>query len=347
MLLSLSIQSGHEADGFVHTVGDHDVVFGRGGFSYCHAGNRLFRRLVQHNRELYRASMKSNHRSSLAFSIVSAIHSTGGRFLRKQDGTSYWKCVNVKDACVKTSQALRDANVRTRKCSSAGSFTKSSSSEKSEISFCSVQPKKGPNRLTPSDHSSSPRSEPPKIVEITTTSPFPEASADHSDLNTSEIEIIDSFANYFVGNHQGNAVDGEILRQSFQWLSGHSESPFRMALTRQSSECSEGLNHRLSIKLNRSTLQSASNDGIATPLDIDNCPKVHQQQRAQNHHTAQLTNPNPRRQARYSTSSVSLLESLLRDEDWIEDWDVAEDNNEIHLGVDCHKYFDIDVAMGV
>lgn len=90
-----------------------DVVLGRGGFSYSHSGNRLFRRLVQHNHELYHSSTEARHRKAVSFSIVSAIRRKGGRFLRKKRGKILgWETVSEKEACIKTAQALRDANVR-------------------------------------------------------------------------------------------------------------------------------------------------------------------------------------------------------------------------------------------
>ena len=119
------------ADTKIDEIHDQDVVFGRGGFSYSHKGNRLFRRLVSHNHELYHSTNNSYHRQAVATSIVRAIHNTGGRFVKKDNGTkggdkeegkrnSSWVSVSDKDACLKTCQALRDANIRAKRytCSS-------------------------------------------------------------------------------------------------------------------------------------------------------------------------------------------------------------------------------------
>jgi hypothetical protein len=111
----------HKDDMCVSQVNEHDVVFGRGGFSYFHPGNRLFRRLVQHNKGLFESCDKACKRQSVALSIVCAIERLGGRFLRKEtehksSSVAYWKVVPKEDACIKTAQALRDANVRRRKC---------------------------------------------------------------------------------------------------------------------------------------------------------------------------------------------------------------------------------------
>eukprot|EP00529_Nitzschia_sp_RCC80_P020635 CAMPEP_0113460862 /NCGR_PEP_ID=MMETSP0014_2-20120614/11223_1 /TAXON_ID=2857 /ORGANISM="Nitzschia sp." /LENGTH=408 /DNA_ID=CAMNT_0000352563 /DNA_START=326 /DNA_END=1552 /DNA_ORIENTATION=- /assembly_acc=CAM_ASM_000159 len=117
----------------IDEIHDQDVVFGRGGFSYSHKGNRLFRRLVSHNHELYHSTNNSYHRQAVATSIVRAIHRTGGRFVKKdndskngdkgggRDSSScFWVSVSDKDACLKTCQALRDANIRAKRSSSSG-----------------------------------------------------------------------------------------------------------------------------------------------------------------------------------------------------------------------------------
>eukprot|EP00529_Nitzschia_sp_RCC80_P021171 CAMPEP_0113445390 /NCGR_PEP_ID=MMETSP0014_2-20120614/3161_1 /TAXON_ID=2857 /ORGANISM="Nitzschia sp." /LENGTH=414 /DNA_ID=CAMNT_0000336439 /DNA_START=187 /DNA_END=1431 /DNA_ORIENTATION=- /assembly_acc=CAM_ASM_000159 len=116
----------------IDDIHDQDVVFGRGGFSYSHKGNRLFRRLVSHNHELYHSTNNSYHRQAVATSIVRAIHRTGGRFVKKDSGgkngdkgggrdssSSFWVSVSDKDACLKTCQALRDANIRAKRPSSS------------------------------------------------------------------------------------------------------------------------------------------------------------------------------------------------------------------------------------
>jgi hypothetical protein len=106
----------HEKEGFVQ-LDDKDVIFGRGGLSYNHSGNRLFRRLVEHNRGLFESCKRPAHRNFVALSIVKSVLRSGGRFLRKADNKAGggWKVVGVKDACLKTIQALRDASIRTKK----------------------------------------------------------------------------------------------------------------------------------------------------------------------------------------------------------------------------------------
>ena len=113
----------------IDEIHDQDVVFGRGGFSYSHKGNRLFRRLVSHNHELYHSTNNSYHRQAVATSIVRAIQNTGGRFVKKDNGSTNedkgrgkrdscscsWVSVADKDACLKTCQALRDANIRAKR----------------------------------------------------------------------------------------------------------------------------------------------------------------------------------------------------------------------------------------
>jgi hypothetical protein len=113
--LEIDDNSYHEE--YFQEIGDYDIIFGRGGKSYGHPGNRLFRRLVFHNKSLYESLKKPTHRQFIALSIVRSIQRSGGKFMRKHEKgkEGLWKTVSVKEACIKTSQALRDANIRTKK----------------------------------------------------------------------------------------------------------------------------------------------------------------------------------------------------------------------------------------
>jgi hypothetical protein len=84
------------------------VLCGRGGLSNQHPGNRIFRRVANENKELYLKCDSSSRKNLLVVSIIKAIHHHGGRFVRKQGDS--WVEISHKDACVKTSQALRDAS---------------------------------------------------------------------------------------------------------------------------------------------------------------------------------------------------------------------------------------------
>jgi hypothetical protein len=67
-------------------VKDNDVLRGRGGLSNNHPGNRLFRRLIQHNRSFYQNLENPTQKQLLVYSIVAAIEGKGGRFLRMHNG---------------------------------------------------------------------------------------------------------------------------------------------------------------------------------------------------------------------------------------------------------------------
>ncbi|KAG7349301.1 hypothetical protein IV203_011898 [Nitzschia inconspicua] len=112
----MEANEGNQEEETILQVGEQDILFGRGGKSYSHPGNRLFRRLIFHHKDLYEDMKKPQHRQFLALSIVEAMRRSGAKFLRK-DSTSDkgWKTVSDKEACIKTSQALRDASVRTKK----------------------------------------------------------------------------------------------------------------------------------------------------------------------------------------------------------------------------------------
>jgi len=89
---------------------DIDVICGRGALSNNHPGNRLFRRLVQANKEVYNEA-SAQQREMLVRSIAAAVHNVGGRFVRK-DKTSksscQWREIHSDEAATKILQALRD-----------------------------------------------------------------------------------------------------------------------------------------------------------------------------------------------------------------------------------------------
>ena len=111
------LQTGHDSyqEESFSKIGDEDVIFGRGGKTFGHPGNRLFRRLVFHNKDLYETLKNLTHRQFIALSIVRSIQRSGGKFMKKKGKQELWSTVSTKEACIKTSQALRDANVRTKR----------------------------------------------------------------------------------------------------------------------------------------------------------------------------------------------------------------------------------------
>jgi hypothetical protein len=89
-------------------VKENDVLCGRGGLSNQHPGNRMFRRVANENKELYQKCDNSSHKHLLVVSIIRAIHHHGGRFVKKHEDS--WVEIAHKEACVKTSQALRESS---------------------------------------------------------------------------------------------------------------------------------------------------------------------------------------------------------------------------------------------
>ena len=83
-----------------------DVLFGRGGHTNNHPGNRLFRRLIRYNREAYIGTEDALTKQKLVKSIIAAIQRKGGRFLHAEDGA--WALAPPKLAHRKTSQRFRD-----------------------------------------------------------------------------------------------------------------------------------------------------------------------------------------------------------------------------------------------
>jgi len=87
---------------------DHDVLFGRGGMTNSHLGNKRFRDIIALHRPDYIRAIKMD-KPAVARKIVKAIrHGTPpGRFMRKgEDGT--WYDVGDRTAAEKTSQGLRE-----------------------------------------------------------------------------------------------------------------------------------------------------------------------------------------------------------------------------------------------
>ena len=99
------------------TIKPQDVLCGRGGHSNNHPGNKLFRRIIQENKEIYQELCdQSAKKQMLVSSIVQAIQHFGGRFVRKQPtsqkreggDTFVWVEISEKEARTKTTQALRE-----------------------------------------------------------------------------------------------------------------------------------------------------------------------------------------------------------------------------------------------
>ena len=107
-----------EINGFIHTPGEHDVLFGRGGAINSHEGNIMFRRVVNEEKEAYFRANKTD-KPKIAYRVVEIIRNLDppGRFLApvnetdknyKKDGRILWYDVGTKKARAKASQCLRE-----------------------------------------------------------------------------------------------------------------------------------------------------------------------------------------------------------------------------------------------
>jgi len=92
----------------IASVREYDVLCGRGGLANNHPGNRLFRRIIKENKEIYQELSENTARKQmLVSSIIKAIQHHGGRFLRRQVNGK-WSEITPKEARAKASQALRE-----------------------------------------------------------------------------------------------------------------------------------------------------------------------------------------------------------------------------------------------
>eukprot|EP00977_Amphora_coffeiformis_P020030 scaffold7808_cov184-Amphora_coffeaeformis.AAC.9 len=114
---------------------DWDVLCEKGGRANQHAGNRVFLRLIQRNKALYRTLSIKQDRDLLIQSILLAIHQNGGRFRQRATEASAssglgnsnssnqkkeeWQTVTWDRAYQKARQALREPDRNTHKAAVA------------------------------------------------------------------------------------------------------------------------------------------------------------------------------------------------------------------------------------
>lgn len=127
-----------------------DVLFGRGGRSNNHIGNKLYRELVTEQQDFYRSCDK-NEKTKVAQCIVDTVHNIHkGRFLERDRVSGRYYIVPNLMARRKVGQALRENNTeeaRAAKRVKYGHLGKSkgdngtvSSSAASSVTPMSVQP---------------------------------------------------------------------------------------------------------------------------------------------------------------------------------------------------------------
>jgi len=88
---------------------DHDVLFGRGGGTNHHPGNKRYRQMVE-DRKLDYVNSKRLDKPLVALEIIKVWRAQAppGRFLKLDEKTGMWNDVGDKKAREKTSQALRE-----------------------------------------------------------------------------------------------------------------------------------------------------------------------------------------------------------------------------------------------
>lgn len=95
------------------TVEDRDVLFGRGGRSNHHPGNKIYRTEIDNCKPVYMNLTDKNEKTTLSNQIVDTIQTVlGGRFLAKDNNYpgEMWYVVDRKFARRKVAQALRENN---------------------------------------------------------------------------------------------------------------------------------------------------------------------------------------------------------------------------------------------
>lgn len=88
---------------------ENDVLYGRGGGTNHHPGNKRYRKMVE-KRKLEYINSKRLDKPNVALKIIEEWRSQDppGRFLKQDDSTGLWHDVGPKKAREKTSQALRE-----------------------------------------------------------------------------------------------------------------------------------------------------------------------------------------------------------------------------------------------
>ena len=115
-------------------VTDRDVKFGRGGGTNRHPGNLYFRKLVEDAKPAYMLSKKTM-KGEISRSIVSAVRSQGGRWLKLNNRSGLWEDVGNEEAAKKVSQALREGLALKRREALVASVKTSGGRNKKSIAY--------------------------------------------------------------------------------------------------------------------------------------------------------------------------------------------------------------------
>lgn len=93
----------------INEPGPNDCLFGRGGGTNHHPGNKKYRKMVEEKKDKYLSSKRLD-KPLVAMEIINEWRSMDppGRFLKQNEKTKLWSDVGDRKAREKTSQALRE-----------------------------------------------------------------------------------------------------------------------------------------------------------------------------------------------------------------------------------------------
>jgi hypothetical protein len=98
---------------YVDKYTDFDVIFGRGGRSNHHPGNKMYRVQVTEKQQIYRSCEDKKGKTVIAQSAVDHVNKNQkGRFLELDTTCNRWYIVPNNVARTKVGQALRDNNTK-------------------------------------------------------------------------------------------------------------------------------------------------------------------------------------------------------------------------------------------
>lgn len=91
-----------------NNITEKDVLFGRGGKSNHHPGNKWYRQIIAQTRPIYSCDTRSKiEKTDISNAVVNYIQSHGGRFLKRGDNDR-WAVMKQSDARRKAAQLLRE-----------------------------------------------------------------------------------------------------------------------------------------------------------------------------------------------------------------------------------------------
>jgi hypothetical protein len=94
---------------YIDSIGEWDVLCGRGGRSNHHTGNKRYRHVVSEAKLAYRNAEAKTTKTDMSRAIVENVCAYGGRFIKREESTGRFFVLTKAEARKKTSQALRES----------------------------------------------------------------------------------------------------------------------------------------------------------------------------------------------------------------------------------------------